>query len=231
VPYLFTSTEGEKGTMSVTATINSYLDNGGLVGELVSVLTTGENWKTPQALPDPWLDETPPPPPPRQEIKPIEEIAFLLKGGPVVIGGAYNIPTCDNDPLLASVSRRGRWQRPLALQRKDFETTFSMKERRVVPVEEVLIKLRAGHWPNKAALARYYGKLHSWTNSFKWFLIRERHLASTGEWDALFPKRPATKKPRQRQATAPRHSGPIAPASLAAPFKLPALDENGEAID
>jgi hypothetical protein len=206
--------------MTVTQTINRFLTHE-LPGELANVLTTGENWKAMQALPDPWEEEPPhsaPPPP----LPPAEDTAWMIKGGPLVVGGAAAIPTQDHDTLLDSL--RGRWKRPLTLQRKDFEARFAMKERRVVPVEEVLADLRAGKHATVAAMARYFGKPSSWVGSFMWFLIREKLVSDTATFHGYFHKRPASKKPRQRKAE-PVHSSPV---NAAEPFRLPSLDDDAD---
>jgi hypothetical protein len=207
---------------TVTQTINSFLTHD-LPGELANVLTTGENWKAMQAIPDPWEEEEPlhsaPPPPPLPRDEPSEDTAWMTKGGPLVVGGAAAIPTQDHDSLLSSV--RGRWKRPLTLQRKDFEARFAMKERRVVPVEEVLADLRAGKHATVAAMARYYGKPSSWIGcSFMWFLIREKLVSDTATFHGYFPKRPASKNPRQRM---PKPS--TQPSGSPEPFRLPSLDD------
>lgn len=175
--------------MSVTETINNYLDHE-LAGDLATVLCTGHAGRLLDALPAPWPEDTPSP-----TATPYSDDLgqFLLKGGPLVVGGSKAIPTAEHDTLLDSV--RGRWRRPLTLQRKDFETTFASRERRVVPVEEVLADLRAGKFQTAASLARYYDKAHSWTGSLKWFLLRNELLNNTGEWDKFFP---AAKKPKQK---------------------------------
>lgn len=154
------------------------------------VLTTGpERTARLAAIPDAWEEE--------------------------LVVGTPHIPTQDHDPLLSSA--RGRWRMPLALQRKDFEAIFAMKERRVVPVEEVLADLRAGKFSTAAAMARYYGKPSSWVGSFMWFCLREKLVTDTATFHNYFLKRPATKKPRQRKPK-PVHSG------TAEPFRLPSLD-------
>jgi hypothetical protein len=129
------------------------------------VLTTGaERTARLAAIPDAWD----------------EEDAGLIVGTP-------HIPTQDHDPLLNSV--RGHWRRPLTLQRKDFEARFAMKERRVVPVEEVLADIRAGKFATAAAMARYYGKPPSWVGSFMWFCLREKLVSDTATFHGYFPKR------------------------------------------
>jgi hypothetical protein len=175
--------------LSVTETINNYLDHE-LAGDLTNVLCTGEARRMLDALPNPWPEDAPKP---VEESKPVGDVSWLLKGGSLVVGGAGAIPTADHDTLLAGV--RGHWRRPLALQRGDLERTFSMRARAKTTVEDILALLRAGHWPTKDAMARDYGKSHSWTGSVMWFCIREKLVKDTGTWDAIFP---AAKPKRKR---------------------------------
>lgn len=133
--------------------------------------------------------------------------------------GVDAIPTLNHDALLASA--RGRWRMPIALQRQDFEAVFRMKAGVAVSVEDVLATIHAGTFQTAASLARFYGKRHSWVNSLMWFCLREKLVSDTATWHAYFPKRPPTKKPRQRKHK-PTYSGPVEP------FTLPPLDEESD---
>ncbi|MDE3052020.1 MAG: hypothetical protein KGJ48_19220, partial [Nitrospirota bacterium] len=101
------------------------------------------------------------------------------------------VPDADQyDTLLSGV--RGRWRRPPAWQRDQFERITKQT------LEQLLSGIKAKHWKTPTAMARQYGKLTSWvTTSLKYCFVREG-LCSHEEADALFPKR---KRPTQRKRT------------------------------
>lgn len=131
--------------------------------------------------------------------------------------GAAAIPTLEHDTLLASA--RGRWRMPPALQRRDFERVFQAKDR-TASFDSTLARIRAGHFRTAGALARYFGKAHSWTGSLMWLCLREKLVSDTATWHSYFPNRPKTRGLRRRQKPARSFASYT--------FSLPPLDDDDD---
>ena len=105
-------------------------------------------------------------------------------------GECVDISENSADSLLDRL--RGKWRRPAAWQREDFEDIFQR------PLGVVLREIKAHRYGTFSALAKLHGRKSSWVSvSLRWCLVREKlitHDEAQKKFNAWFPKSPTRKK-------------------------------------